>query len=313
MTDRVKIVKNPQVLGEDKISKLEILLMATRPKTLSVSATPIIVGTCLAIGSVSALSWTTAFFALVCAFAIQIGINLINDALDFKKGADRKGRLGPKRVTQEGLMSSKQVLYYGFGFFFFAFLCGIPLILAGGWPLFWALAASIVFGYLYTGGPFPLAYFGLGELFVLLFFGYVITCSAFYLQTGFINSTCLLAATQLGLLAIIPIAINNARDIETDRDAKKMTLAAHFGLYFSRWEIMVVSILPYLLGGIWLIKGQFFMMLLPFLILPLTFKNVQFIWLNPPGTDYNLYLAKSAQNQLFFGVFMTIGHLIGLA
>ncbi len=298
-----------QAVQTDTPSKFKILIMAARPKTLSVSAVPIIVGTLLALDKVKSMQWMLAFVALICAFAIQIGINLINDAIDFKKGADDEKRLGPKRVTQAGLLSYEQVLLYGLSFFLFALICGIPLILSAGWPLFWALLTSVIFGYLYTGGPFPLAYLGLGELFVLIFFGYVITCSAFYIQTGFIDSTCLLAATQLGLLAIIPIAINNARDIETDQKVNKKTLSVFFGLTFSRWEITLLTTSAYLLGLIWIVKGYYLMAILPFLATPLTYKNVQAIWLNPPSSLYNDYLARSAQNQLIFAGLLVIGYL----
>jgi len=306
------MVKSAQTLQQANLSHLEILIMAARPKTLPVSAVAIIVGTLLAVGEVSQIQWITALFALICAFAIQIGINLINDAIDFKKGADTEERLGPQRVTQAGLMSYQQVLTYGFAFFFFAFICGIPLMLAGGWPLFWALIASITFGYLYTGGPFPLAYLGLGEIFVLIFFGYVITFSAFYIQTKAINSNCILAATQLGLLAILPIAINNARDIKTDQSVNKKTLAVLFGLTFARWEITILSILPYFIGIGWAIKGLPLMTVLPLLAFHGAYKNVRNIWQKPPGTIYNQYLARSAQNQLFFGLLLMTGYLVSI-
>jgi len=310
MPIKEKMLEPENVIQTNKISQFKIWFLATRPKTLSISCTPIFLGTFLAVAKVDFIHWNLALLALICACSIQIGINLVNDAIDFKKGADREGRLGPLRVTQSGLLSYKQVLRFALVCFLFAILFGIPLILTGGWPLFWALFASIIFGYLYTGGPFPLAYWGLGEVFVLIFFGYVITCSAFYLQTGFVDSACLLGATQIGLLAMITIAINNTRDMSTDLIARKMTLSVRLGLSFSRYGIMILSGLPYLLGLIWMWQRKPLMGVLPFLVFHLIYKNAKAIWENPPSSLYNEYLARSAKNQLLFGVLLITGYLI---
>lgn len=296
--------------SENELSSFKIWLMAVRPKTLSISCAPIFVGTILSLGETQKINWFLAFSAFISAILIQMGINIINDALDFKRGADTQERLGPPRVTQTKLLSYHQVLRGGGLCFAAALLCGMPLMIAGGWPLATALLVSIIFGYLYTGGPAPLAYYGLGELFVMIFFGYVITCSAYYVQTGMVNTYCLLAATQIGLLAIVPIVINNTRDIESDRKANKRTLSVRFGLAFSRCEIAFFSASAYLIGFAWIVKGYPKMALLPFLAFPLVFENIRAVWQKEPSKEYNQYLARSAQSQLFFCLLLALGYLL---
>ncbi len=301
--------KNSQALNaQPGLSFIKIWVMASRPKTLSLSVVPILTGTILAVGKSLQMNWILAFISLISAFFIQIGINVINDAMDFKKGADTEDRLGPKRVTQSGLLTYKQVLTGGFVCFAFALLCGIPLILAGGWPLAAALLLSLLFGYFYTAGPMPLAYFGLGEIFVMIFFGYVITCSAYFLQTGMVDSICLLAATQIGFLAVVPIVINNTRDINSDRKANKWTLSARFGIRFSRWEIILLTAGAYVIGFFWIVEGFPMMTLMPFFSLPFIYPNVRAIWKTEPSSAYNHFLARSAQEQLTFALLLCFGY-----
>lgn len=290
-----------------QIPPLKAWFLATRPRTLPVSLPPIIVGTALAAQSVETLNWMLIGFALLCSLGIQIGTNLVNDAIDFKKGADGDGRLGPQRMTQGGFLSFKQVLTAGILCFMFALLCGIPLMAAGGWPIFFILVISVACGYLYTGGPFPLAYTGLSDLFVLIFFGWVSTGILYYLQTGTLSFSCFWAATQLGFLAIVPHAINNLRDIKEDARVQKRTLAVRFGKCFARWEISLFSFAPFVMGLVWLKMGSFFMFTLPFFCLPLVIRNVRDIWATEPSPIYNEFLPRSAICELIFGTLLAIG------
>ena len=155
-------------------------LLAARPKTLAASVTPVLVGTALAFRDLATMLWQPFVFALLGAVFIQIGTNYVNDALDFRKGADTHTRLGPLRVTAAGLLSAEAVLRGAYICFFLAALCGIPLILRGGWPIAVIGIASIAAAYAYTGGPYPLAYHGLGEVFVMIFFGLVAVCGSFW-------------------------------------------------------------------------------------------------------------------------------------
>lgn len=300
----------PTISLEKKKEVLKAWFLATRPRTLPVSLPPIIVGTTLAARQLEDLNWSLVFFTLLCSLAIQIGTNLVNDALDFKKGADAVGRLGPKRMTQEGLLSFDQVLKAGCFCFSLAFLFGIPLMLAGGWPLVMVLLASIACGYLYTGGPLPLAYTGISDFFVLLFFGWVNTGAVYYLQTGKVTYICFLAATQIGLLAIVPHAINNLRDHISDARVNKRTLAVRFGTQFARWEIIFLSVIPFALGLIWLQEKNIWMTLLPFLALPAIIGNLHAICQTEPSSEYNQFLAKSALCQLLFSCLLALGIIV---
>lgn len=296
---------------KEKTGTFKAWVLASRPRTLPVSLPPIIVGTALAARQVEHLNWIVVGCVLLCSLGIQIGTNLVNDALDFKKGADAVGRLGPKRMTQEGLLSFQQVLAAGWLCFGFALLCGIPLMLAGGWPLVLILFLSIACGYLYTGGPFPLAYTGISDLFVLIFFGWISTGTIYFLQTAKVDFSCFLAATQIGLLAIVPHAINNLRDHASDALVGKKTLAVRFGSCFSRWEITSLSLIPFALGLLWIGMGNVWMATLPCLALPFIVRNLQSIWLIEPSSQYNQFLAKSAICQLLFGLLLALGSILG--
>jgi len=295
---------------DEKKGSLKAWFLAARPRTLPVSLPPIIVGTTLASRQIDHLNWLLVVCTFLCSLAIQIGTNLVNDAIDFKKGADGVGRLGPKRMTQEGLLSFGQVLTAGCVCFGCALVFGIPLMWAGGWPLALIILVSIACGYLYTGGPFPLAYTGLSDLFVLMFFGWVSTGTVFFLQTGEVTFTSLLAATQIGLLAIVPHAINNLRDHVSDARVNKRTLAVRLGVVFARWEITVLSLVPFILGLIWLKWGTMGMVFLPILALPPIVDNLRAIWRTDPSPQYNQFLAKSALCQLLFSVLLALGILL---
>ena len=294
-------------LDEIKNKKIVAWFLATRPRTLPVSLPPIIVGTVLAAREGSSLNWILVLSTLLCSLAIQIGTNLVNDALDFKKGADGKERLGPQRMTQAGALSYNQVLSAGCLSLGISLLFGIPLMIAGGWPLMMILLASIASGYFYTGGPLPLAYTGLSDLFILIFFGWVSTCTVYFLQTGQVTFLSFLAGTQIGLLAIVPHSINHLRDRLSDAKVNKRTLAVRFGPQFVRLEIAFVSLLPFILGFIWINEGALWGGLLPFLILPVIINNLRAIWKIEPSLQYNDFLAKSALCQLAFGVLLAIG------
>lgn len=279
-------------------------MMAARPRTLTAACIPVIAGTALATANIQ---WHISLFALLSALCIQIGTNLINDALDFKKGADTSSRIGPQRVTQSGLLTMKQVLSAGMLMFLLALLFGIPLILQGGWPIAILMVVSVLCGYCYTGGPLPLAYHGLGDLFVFLFFGLAGTVAVFYLQTGFVNTSAFLAGTQIGLLATVLIAINNFRDCIGDAKVNKLTLPVRLGSQFARMEISLLIFVPFVLNVLWFLLGKNFAGFLPLLTLPLGLTLVRKIWNTEPSPIYNKYLALSALLHLAFGILLAIG------
>jgi len=285
-------------------------LLAVRPKTLTASFVPVVVGTCLAKSIGAHISLLIFFSALLTAIFIQIGTNFINDALDFKKGADTKQRLGPLRVTQSGLMTVQQVHAGGLICFLLAIFFGLQLIYAGGYPIAILLAFSVLFGYLYTGGPMPLAYVGLGDIFVLLFFGFASTTAVYFLQTHNLDLKPFVAGAQVGLLATVLIAINNLRDIKEDSRAYKRTLAVRFGITFARYEIACLAILPFILSFYWMYLGLYYAALMPLLSLPIAMNVVKSVWSTEPGREYNQFLAKSALLQVSFGLLLSIGLLL---
>lgn len=285
--------------------------LATRPKTLTAAVVPVMVGSTLAYCQAFAIDWSLVVAALLVAILIQIGTNLVNDALDYKKGADTEERLGPARVSQMGLLKANHVLFGGFVSFGLSVLAAIPLIVAGGVPISVILAISILMGYLYTGGPYPLAYVGLGDLFVLLFFGLVGTAGMFYVLTGYVDVSCVVAGVQVGLLATMMIAINNLRDYDEDCISGKRTMAVRFGKLFVRFEIAAVALIPFAMNGFWFIQGNLYAALLPWLALPLAILLVREVWKVEPSSRYNQFLGMGALLHLFFGTLFSIGLVMG--
>lgn len=294
----------------DKPSKFQAWILATRPKTLIVGATPILTGTLLGMHQTQTFHWGLMLSALFSALLIQISINLFNDAIDYKKGADTSKRLGFKRATQEGWLSYREVLNGGYLCVFMAVLIGIPMILYGG-PLFLLLlVVAPVLSFCYTAGPFPLAYNGLGEIFVILFYGLVSTFVGFYLQAFTLTRGAFLAGLQLGLLAAVVIAINNLRDIEGDALAHKKTLAVQFGKTFARLEITLMILVPFFLNIFWFDEGYNKAAILPLVVLPLGFTLIRCIWYYEPSRVYNTFFGLAALLNFLFGLFLSIGFWI---
>lgn len=282
-------------------------LLAARPKTLTAALVPIVAATLLARADTGIVIWKISIYALLASFFIQIGTNLFNDALDYKKGADTSARLGPVRVTQSGLLTMEQVMTGGMICFALAVLFGIPLIFTGGWPLAVILILSVLSGYFYTGGPKPLAYSGLGDPFVIIFFGFVATVSVYYLQTGAVSFGSFLAGAQIGLLITALLAVNNLRDIEGDAKSNKRTLPVRFGKTFGRVEISVLILLPFALSSVWVQSGYPYAGILPWVAFPLGTMVIRGVWTNEPGRIYNTFFGMTALLHLVFGVLLSLG------
>ncbi|MCB0385804.1 MAG: 1,4-dihydroxy-2-naphthoate polyprenyltransferase [Bdellovibrionales bacterium] len=282
-------------------------LMAFRPKTLTAAVVPVLVGTALAFRVAGETNLWMSLWAVLGALFIQVGTNLFNDALDFKKGADTAERLGPQRVTQSGLISAKGVMWAGALSFGLAVLCGIPLVIEGGWVIVGIGLVSLFFGYAYTGGPFPLAYKGLGDIFVILFFGWVAVGGVYFLHTGRFDQEVWVAGSQVGLLATVLIAINNLRDVHQDQKVNKKTLAVRFGVGFARAEITLLLLASFILSGYWLIKGHWAAAFLPLVVAPLAWGVVKGVQQNEPGPVFNSFLARAGLIHLLFGLQLSLG------
>src|SRR5215210_4526027 len=202
--------------------------MAARPRTLPAAVAPVLVGTALA-ATEDTFHVLRFLAALIGALFIQVGTNLSNDYSDARRGADMEDRLGPVRVTAGGLMPPRQVLVGTYVAFGVAVAAGLYLAAVAGWELLLVGAASILAGVLYTGGPRPYGYEGLGELFVFLFFGIVAVAGSYFVQTEGLRWEAFALAVPVGLLAAAILVVNNVRDVDTDRRAGKRTLAVKLG------------------------------------------------------------------------------------
>lgn len=285
-------------------------LLAIRPKTLTVAAVPVLVGTTLGALQSGGLDPWVALAALLGSLLIQIGTNLHNDAADHERGADIPGqRLGPPRATAEGWLTAAQVMRAAYLCFGAAATIGVYLIWVGGWPILILGVISILAALAYTGGPWPIAYSGLGELFVLVFFGLVATAGSYFLQTGELSGLALLSGTIIGMPAAAVLVVNNYRDHESDRIVGKNTLAVRLGPRASQLEYAVLMIGPFvlllwlrsLLASTW--------MLLPFLVLPWAVFLVGRIYAEAPGPGLNRVLAATAQMQLGLGATLCLALL----
>src|SRR6202142_2634554 len=234
------------------MSAVRIWLMAARLRTLPAAIAPVLVGTSLA-GFEHSFHALRFAAALLGAIFIQVGTNLSNDYSDARRGADAEDRLGPVRVTAGGLVPPSQVLVATYVSFGLAVLAGIYLIVVAGWLLLAIGGASILAGVLYTGGPRPYGYAGLGEAFVFLFFGVVAVAGSYYVQTTKLEWEAFALAVPVGLLASAILVVNNVRDIDSDRRAGKRTLAVKLGRARARDMFAVIVYLAFLLAPVtWL-------------------------------------------------------------
>lgn len=286
---------------------LSAWVLAVRPKTLMAGIIPVFVGSLMTFRYMREVEWGIVVCALLVSLSIQIATNLFNDAIDFKKGADTQHRLGPTRVTQSGLLSQQQVIAGGVAFLLLATLFVYPLVLKGGIYIALLFVSALVCSYAYTGGPFPLAYIGLGEVFVILYYGFAATMISYYLQAGFLSFDSFVLGLQMGFLTTLLIAINNLRDIEEDKKTKKLTLAVRFGESFGKWEITSIAALPFILNFYWYFTGRFFVFLLPFTTILIAINLVKNIWIHSPSRIYNRYLGESSMLLMLFGLMLILG------
>lgn len=296
--------------GTTSASVVRIWLMAARPKTLPVGLAPVLVGTALAdtAGVFHPLRFAAA---LLGALFIQVGANLSNDYSDARRGADAEDRLGPVRVTAGGLVPPRQVLIATYVTFGLAILCGAYLVAVAGWQLLLVGAASIVAGVLYTGGPRPYGYEGLGELFVFLFFGIVAVAGSFFVQAERLVWEAFALAVPVGLLASAVLVVNNVRDLETDRRADKRTLAVRLGRARTRTLFATMVYGAYLLAPVtWIFGPLSAWLLLPLLSLPLAAPVVRAVRGRTDGPSLNEALARTGQLELVFCVLLSAGILL---
>lgn len=251
-----------------------------------------------------------AMAALICALLIQIGTNLANDVFDFKKGTDTEERTGPLRVTQAGLLTPEQVLRGTAAVFILAFIIGLYLIKVGGWPILLVGVLSILSGLAYTGGPYPLGYNGLGDIFVFIFFGPVAVCGTYYVQALSLDWHVFVASVPMGLLTTAILVVNNLRDLPTDRKAGKKTLAVRLGKKATQmeyWLLVAVSFAVPLI--LWLGGLASYWMLLPLLAVPWAIPLIRDIY-TKQGAPLNMTLAGTGKLELLYGIGYSLGYVL---
>jgi len=277
---------------------------------LSAAVVPIFVGSALSYAKLGLISLYLIICCLLSALFIQVATNLFNDAEDFKKGADTTTRLGPQRGTQSGMLSYMQVSIGAIICLLLATLFGVPLVISGGMPIVVIGLVSLFFAYAYTGGPAPLAYVGLGDIFVLIFFGLIAVGGVYYIQSGQYDLGAFIAGLQAGSLATVLIVVNNMRDHVQDKIVGKMTLAARFGLKFSYYEVCALYALPYILLAYWFFEGFYIASLAPLITIIFAYKLVKKIKQTKPSSHYNIFLASSSKIFLMYSLLFSIGLVI---
>ena len=282
---------------------LQAWFLALRPKTLTVSLSPVILGTAVAWHFQGRLLWGPLLAAIAAAALIQVGTNLFNDVGDYLRGTDTPDRLGPPRATAQGWLTPAQVKAGAWLAFALALLCGFYLAQHGGWPIVFIGLASLAAGWAYTGGPFPIAYRPLGEVFVWVFFGLVAVGGSYYLQTLALGSSALIAGSLIGIHAAAVITVNNYRDLDGDARSGKNTLAVIMGRPATQRVYQFEMLAPYL-GLCALIPDLGPAAALPLLSLPASLVLVRRFRQTAPGPIFNTLLAQTAGQQLLFALLL---------
>jgi 1,4-dihydroxy-2-naphthoate octaprenyltransferase len=281
-------------------------LLASRPKTLSAAAVPVLVGTACA-SARGQVRWGPALAALLGALLLQIGANFANDVFDFEKGADTAQRLGPTRAVQAGLLSARHMRRGMLLVFLLALGLGGYLTQVAGPIVLLIGCASIASAIAYTGGPYPLGYHGLGDVFVFIFFGLVAVCGTAFVEVGRLPGLAVVCALPVGALATAILVVNNLRDRVTDLGAGKRTLAVRFGRDFAIGQYRALITVSYLTPVALALTGVTGPeILLPILSLPLALKTERAV-ATSEGRALNPLLAATAKLLLVFGVLFAIG------
>jgi 1,4-dihydroxy-2-naphthoate octaprenyltransferase len=280
-------------------------LVAARPRTLPAAVVPVVVGTACA-AATDRIAWGPALAALGGALAIQIGTNFANDVFDAERGADGPDRIGPVRAVSAGLVSAqamKRAMVAAFGV---ATALGVYLAAIAGWPVVAIGVASVASGIAYTGGPWPLGYHGLGDLFVMVFFGFVAVCGTAYVQLGTVPGVALAAALPVGALATAILVVNNLRDRATDERAGKRTLAVRFGRRAALVEYAALLAIAHAVP-LGLTLAGYAWAWLAVLGAPLAVARLRAVVAADTGPAFNRCLAATAQLLLVHGALLAIG------
>ena len=297
----------PSATASVHANRLPIWLAASRPRTLTAAVVPVLVGLALAYraGHVDAL---VGFATLAAAILIQIGTNLANDYFDFVSGADTEARLGPVRVTQAGLAEPAAVRNAAFAMLGLAAALGLFLVSVGGWPILTVGLLSILAAIAYSAGPYPLAYNGLGDAFVFVFFGLIAVNGTLFLQMGRVTFLSVLSSIPVACLATAILVVNNLRDLETDKMAGKRTLAVRLGSKFARAEYVTLVSAAFLTAPVmaWLASAT---LLLPLCAMPSAIQQTRALY-RRSGAALNRSLAGTAALHTVYGLLLVLAIIL---
>lgn len=293
-------------------SQLKLWIQAARPQTLAAAFAPVCVGIALAIHDHS-FALIPSLVALLCAFLIQIGTNFANDYFDFKKGADTEDRIGFDRATAMGLISAKKMRNATIITMTLAFILGLYLVWHAGWVILGIGIASLICGILYTGGPFPLGYNGLGDLFVFIFFGIVAVMGTYFVNALHWSIGSFWASLSVGALATNILVVNNLRDVEQDGPAGKNTLGVLFGENALRWEYLLMLLIALAIPPHFYVQLDYnWLIFIPYLSLPLATVLLYKIWFEEDKNKLNKGLEQTAQFMTLFSILFSAGILLDL-
>jgi 1,4-dihydroxy-2-naphthoate octaprenyltransferase len=281
--------------------------MAVRPKTLPAAAAPILIGTSMAYSD-AGFHAGAALACFLTVLLLQIGTNFCNDYCDFLKGADNENRVGPTRVTQAGFVSPRVIGWATVITFALAFLVGLYLINRSGWPMAVIMLTGIACGVFYTAGPLPLGYLGLGDVFVLIFFGPVAVAGTHFAQTDFWSIDAVLIGLASGFLAVGILVMNNLRDMHNDATAGKRTLAVRFGVRFSQFQYALCLLLPLLLViGVVVIRQAYWgALIVTFLFFPMS-GAIRTVFQYRESKELIPMLGRTASLLLLFSILFALG------
>ena len=271
-------------------------------------AAPVLIGTSLSI-SIGKFNLIIFLTTLLCSLLIQIITNFFNEYYDYKRGADTEDRLGPDRAVSKGLIKPRTMKNVAVSLTVLTFTLGLYLVYIGGMPILIIGIASLLCAYLYTGGPKPIAYLGLSEIFVLVFFGVVPVTGTFYLQTGFVNATCFIASLAPGFFSMNILGVNNIRDIETDKKVNKRTFAMMIGENNSKIFFSVLNFLAFLIPVILYISGENKYVLLPLVMFPVAIiLNIKLFF--KQGKELNIILSGTGKILLIYSLLISTGLIL---
>ncbi|PWN06949.1 1,4-dihydroxy-2-naphthoate polyprenyltransferase [Rhodohalobacter mucosus] len=285
-------------------------LRAARPQTLAAALVPVMTGSALAFSD-GLFRWDTSLVALFCAFGIQIGTNFANDYFDFIKGADTPDRIGFERATSAGLIQPKQMLRAVILVMLVSFVAGLYLVWIGGWIILVVGLLSLLFGILYTGGPYPLGYNGLGDIFVFIFFGLVAVTATYYVNALQWSSDSLIASIPIGALCVNILVVNNLRDVEQDKISGKRTLGVLLGENWLKSEYILMAGFAYLAPLVmYYFYGYTATIFLPVLSLPFAALLIRQVLFNEDKRLLNKTLERTSQLMILYGVLFAAGILL---